>query len=91
MTDILYTAIITEAPRINYLATPDVPVQLQGMFQTGLSADGSAPATHWVSSGYVSQDDIDLLATYGIEQYPNDLQGWDAINDAGLQIVQSET
>ena len=32
-----------------------------GMFQTALSADGSEPATHYVSSGQIEQQFADLL------------------------------
>ena len=33
----------------------------KGMFTTGLSPDGSAPATHYISSGYIADDLAELL------------------------------
>jgi hypothetical protein len=33
-----------------------------GMFTTGLSADGSPPATYWISSGILPQEQADELA-----------------------------
>ena len=94
MSDVLFTAIIDNGVRVNYLSAIEIPTSLEHMFTTGLSADGLAPATHWVSSGYVAQEDIDLLALNGIEQYVDNimqpLQGWDAINDAGLQLVEPD-
>lgn len=32
------------------------PVGGKGMYTTGLSPDGTAPATHWISSGYIDAD-----------------------------------
>ena len=44
------------------------------MFTTGLSPDGSAPATHYISSGYIFQEFADLLpltaVNYDIEGSP---------------------
>ena len=46
----------------------------KGMFTTGLSPDGSAPATHYISSGYIFQEFADLLpltaVNYDIEGSP---------------------
>lgn len=37
------------------------PVGGKGMYTTGLSPDGTAPATHWISSGYIDADYAALL------------------------------
>ena len=46
----------------------------KGMFTTGLSPDGSAPATNYISSGYIFQEFADLLpltaVNYDIEGSP---------------------
>lgn len=34
---------------------------LKGMFSTQLSADGQEPATHFISSGVLSQEQVDWL------------------------------
>lgn len=33
-----------------------------GCFTTGLSADGSTPATHYIASGYLPMDQVDAIA-----------------------------
>lgn len=37
------------------------PVGGKGMYTTGLSPDGTAPATHWISSGFISADYAALM------------------------------
>lgn len=39
----------------------------KGMFTTGLSADGTAPATHYMSSGYIFDDFAALLPLTTVE------------------------
>ena len=33
-----------------------------GMFTTALSSDSSLPATHWISSGFISSEFVDALS-----------------------------
>ena len=79
MTDAFATIIVTDASAARALAgDPD-------MFTTGLSADGSAPATHFISSGYMPQEMI--------AQFPDatDEQPFDALARLGLSIVTETT
>ena len=43
-----------------------------GMFTTGLSADGTAPATHYMSSGYIFDDFAALLPLTTVEPSTED-------------------
>ena len=52
-----------------------------GMFTTALSPDGSVPVTHYISSGWCSQELADLLPER------TDLPPYDAMAAAGLQMV----
>lgn len=40
----------------------------KGMFTTGLSATGTAPATHYISAGYIEQQFADLLPLTTVTQ-----------------------
>ena len=44
----------------------------KGMFTTGLSADGTAPATHYISSGYIFDDFAALLPLTTVEPSTED-------------------
>lgn len=44
----------------------------QGMFTIGLSADGTAPATHYISSGYIFDDFAALLPLTTVEPSTED-------------------
>ena len=61
-------------------------------FVVGLSADGSAPATHWVTSGALDNAEITEMVTHfpaGWKfDFGNDLSG--ALANWGLQPVQVE-
>ena len=46
------------------------PVGGKGMYSTGLSADGTAPATHWIISGFIDADYAALLPRDGAGGYP---------------------
>lgn len=46
------------------------PIGGKGMYTTGLSADGTAPATHWISSGFIDADYAALLPLDGAGGYP---------------------
>lgn len=82
------TVIIADADRLQAQADLDD----QGLFNTPLSASGSAPATHWMSSGpfYNYQLD-DIINVY---TWPNAVyfgQDWQyAVSQQNLQIVQIE-
>jgi hypothetical protein len=49
------------------------PVGGRGMYSTGLSADGAAPATHWISSGFI---DADYAALLPLIEYKEDAGTW---------------
>jgi hypothetical protein len=55
--DIFRTLIVPadQAPLARLIAEALDPVNCQGMFQTGLSPTGDEPATHYISSGGVSE------------------------------------
>jgi hypothetical protein len=44
----------------------------KGMFTTGLSVDGSVPATHYISSGYIFDDFAALLPLTTVEPSTED-------------------
>lgn len=49
------------------------PVGGKDMYSTGLSADGTAPATHWISSGFIDADYAQLLP---LIEYTEDAGNW---------------
>ncbi len=55
--DIFRTLIVPadQAPLARLIAETLDPVNCQGMFQTGLSPTGDEPATHYISSGGISE------------------------------------
>jgi hypothetical protein len=55
--DIFRTLIVPadQAPLARLIAATLDPVNCQGMFQTGLSPTGNEPATHYISSGGISE------------------------------------
>ncbi len=55
--DIFRTLIVPadQAPLARLIAETLDPVNCQGMFQTGLSSTGDEPATHYISSGGISE------------------------------------
>lgn len=64
MTDVKSTVIITNAIKskakglVNQLSD-----RADGMWETGLSASGNLPATHWISSGYMDGGILAVLAS----------------------------
>lgn len=55
MTDIMTTIVVTSgvAANMRELSRRLGKQDLDGMFQTALSATGNLPATHYISSGYI--------------------------------------
>lgn len=55
MTDVMITIVVTAGVAVNIreLSRRLGNVDLDGMFQTRLSATGNLPATHYISSGYI--------------------------------------
>jgi hypothetical protein len=49
------------------------PVGGRGMYSTGLSPNGTAPATHWISSGFI---DADYAALLPLIEYKEDAGTW---------------
>lgn len=60
-----------------------------GFFTVGLSQDGTAPATHYMSSGPFDNTELDFIANQATWtntiKFGNDWQG--AVNDLGLIVV----
>lgn len=59
-----------------------------GMFTTGVSPTGNAPATHWVSAGTCSAEIPDILQ----DELPQtriyfDRDPWDVLAELGLKLV----
>ena len=56
MSEFFRTMIVTaaDAPLARTIAAALDPVHSQGMWETALSPSGAEPATHYISSGYVS-------------------------------------
>jgi hypothetical protein len=50
-----------QAPLARLIAATLDPVNCQGMFQTGLSPTGDEPATHYISSGGISEGFANLV------------------------------
>jgi len=81
MTDIFATIIVTAAQA---QAARDAAAQIpggEGMFAAGLSATGNAPATHYISSGYMPAEIVDALTMCAISELPPD----EAMTDKGLK------
>lgn len=60
-------------------------------FFTGLSADGTAPATHFVTNGYFGDDGLAKIVndvTWPRKVYFGDFQ--DALNEVGLKLINQE-
>jgi len=53
----------------------------EGMFTGELSASGNAPATHYISSGWIPAEIIDALPMCAISELPPD----EAMTDKGLK------
>ena len=52
-----------------------------GMFTSELSATGNAPATHYMSSGWIPAEIVDALTMCAISELPTD----EAMTDKGLK------
>lgn len=63
MADVQTTVVVTAAiaPTIKEISRRMGKVDLNGMFLTGLSATGIAPATHFISSGLVRQEYLNVI------------------------------
>lgn len=81
MTDVFRTIIVkaSDAESSRSLVEDD------NMFRTGLSATGSEPATHFISTGWVSEEIAELFPD-ATEEEP-----FAAMAAAELQLVQEET
>ncbi|WP_417656199.1 hypothetical protein [Pseudidiomarina aestuarii] len=64
---------------------------LEGMFSTPLSADGQEPATHFISSGELSQEQVDWLdVTLEPDEFHKrlDVGPRQMMDELALQLVQ---
>ena len=81
MTDVFVTIIV---PAATVEAARELAATVHGgagMFTTALSPDGSAPATHYISSGRCSQELADLFPER------TELPPQEAMAAVGLQMV----
>ena len=79
--DIFATIIV---PAAQAQAARDAAAQIpggDGMFTAGLSATGNAPATHYISSGWIPAKIVDALTMCAISELPPD----EAMTDKGLK------
>jgi len=79
--DIFATIIVSAAQA---QAARDAAAQFtggEGMLTAGLSATGNAPATHYISSGYMPAEIVDALTMCAISESPTD----EAMTDKGLK------
>lgn len=53
----------------------------EGMFTSELSETGNAPATHYISSGWIPAEIVDALTMCAISELPTD----EAMTDKGLK------
>ena len=53
----------------------------EGMLTAGLSATGNAPATHYISSGWIPAEIVEALTMCAISELPPD----EAMTDKGLK------
>ena len=53
----------------------------EGMLTAGLSATGNAPATHYISSGWIPAEIVDALTMCAVSELPTD----EAMTDKGLK------
>jgi len=86
MADVFATIIV---PASKAQAARDAAAQIPGgagMFTAGLSASGNLPATHFISSGWIPSEIVDVLGMCDV----SDLSPAEAIEQAGLkQCAQS--
>lgn len=81
MPDIFATLIVTAA---NVAQARTLAAEIpggEGMFTSELSATGNAPATHYISSGWIPAEIIDALPMCAISELPPD----EAMTDKGLK------
>lgn len=79
--EIFATIIVTTAQA---QAARDAAAQIpggEGMFTSELSATGNAPATHFISSGWIPAEIVDALTMCAISELPPD----EAMTDKGLK------
>ena len=85
MADVFATIIV---PASKVQAAKDAALSVPGgagMFAAGLSASGSLPATHFISSGWIPSEIIDVLSMCAISKTSPDM----AMADKGLKICVS--
>ena len=71
-------------PAAQAQAARDAAAQIpggEGMFTAGLSATGNAPATHYISSGWIPAEVVEALTMCAISELPPD----EAMTDKGLK------
>ena len=81
MPDIFATLIVTAA---NVAQARTIAAQFtggEGMLTSELSATGNAPATHYITSGWIPAEIVDALTMCAISELPPD----EAMTDKGLK------
>lgn len=101
MSDIFRTIIVTAADAELARNLAAIAPGGAGMFTTGLSADGQAPASHYISTGLLPESFVAPLPLQTWEQEdgkwvlvseePGDAQAvYDAATAAGLTVTESQ-
>lgn len=81
MADVFATIIV---PAAQAKAAREAAAQFpggDGMFTSELSATGNAPATHYMSSGWIPAEIVEALTMCAISELPTD----EAMTDKGLK------
>jgi hypothetical protein len=81
MPDIFATLIVTAT---NVAQARTIAAEIpggEGMFTSELSATGNAPATHYISSGWIPAEIVDALTMCAVSELPPD----EAMTDKGLK------
>ena len=79
--DIFATIIV---PAAQAQAARDAAAQIpggEGMLTSELSATGNAPATHYISSGWIPAEIVDALTMCAVSELPSD----EVMTDKGLK------
>ena len=79
MNDVLTTVIVTSAVvvQLREMSRRMGKVDLNGMFLTGLSATGTGPATHFISSGWIRPEYL-LAITDNVRLFNAAKAAWEA-------------
>lgn len=89
MADVFKTLIVSATDVEDARALAAAEPSGEGMFTTALSPTGEAPATHYVSSGYMAETIVTAIATGLPEADISDDEPFAALARLDLKIVQT--